>query len=127
MGLDDVLGDGETEAGILPEVLVRPVGVEALENLLDRFRPDARPVVVDDDFDLGLQTAAGDPHRRCRRGENERALSIRLSITCPSRESCPSTVKADGPAAFEIQLHLHAVVMALVGDADDRGEKLAPG
>ena len=28
------------------------------------------------------------------------------------------------PAAFEAQFHAHAVVMALVGHADDRGEKL---
>ena len=52
MGLDDVLGDGEAEAGILAEVLLRPVGVEALENLLDRLRRYARPIVVDNDFDL---------------------------------------------------------------------------
>src|SRR5256886_13647229 len=33
-------------------------------------------------------------------GENERALSIRLLITWPSRESCPSTEKRPLPSNF---------------------------
>ena len=44
-------------------------------------------------------------------GENERALSTRLSITWASRESLPSTVKADGPPPSNNSFHRHAVVM----------------
>src|SRR5699024_11254364 len=33
---DDLLGDREPEAGVLAKALVRPVGVEALEDPLDR-------------------------------------------------------------------------------------------
>ena len=58
-------------------------------------------------------------------GENERALSIRLSTTWPSRESWPGTTKAAGAAAFEVERDLDAVVARhLVGDADHRGEQL---
>ena len=69
MGLDDLLGDRKAEAGILAEGLVRPVGIEALEDLLHRFRGHARAVVVDDDLDLGLQSPAGDAHGAARRRE----------------------------------------------------------
>ena len=41
MGLDDLLGDREAQAGILAEALVRSVGVEALEDLVEGFGPDA--------------------------------------------------------------------------------------
>ena len=52
--LDDLLGDRQAEAGVLSEAVVRAVGVEALEHLVDRVRLDARTVVVDDDLDLVL-------------------------------------------------------------------------
>ena len=74
MGLDDLLGDRQAEAGILAEALVRPVGVEALEDLLERVRPHARPVVVDDDLDLGLEPPAGDAHGAAGRRERARIV-----------------------------------------------------
>ena len=46
MRLDDLLGDREAEAGILAETLVRAIGVETLENLVERVGPHARPVIV---------------------------------------------------------------------------------
>src|SRR5882757_1063745 len=49
MGFDDLLGDGKTEPRILAEALLRPVGVEALEDLLERIRANAGAVVLDDD------------------------------------------------------------------------------
>ena len=57
MRLDDLPGDRQAEAGILAEALVRPVGVEALEDLLEARRADAGPVVLDDDLDLVAQRA----------------------------------------------------------------------
>ena len=72
--------------GILPEALFRPVGIEALEDLIQRFRPDAGPVVVD-----RISTSSFSRRQVMRTvppgGENERALSIRLLTTWPSRES----------------------------------------
>ena len=62
MGLDDLLGDRQAKAGILAKALVRPVGVEALENPLQRILANARPVVIDDDFDFRLDAAADDAH-----------------------------------------------------------------
>src|SRR6185312_14055308 len=41
MGLDDLLGDGKPEARVLAKALVRAVGVEALEDALQRIVPDA--------------------------------------------------------------------------------------
>ena len=69
MGLDDLKRDRQPEAGILPEALMRPIGVEALENLLHGVRIDAGAVVVDGELDLALETAAGDPHGAARRRE----------------------------------------------------------
>ncbi len=57
MRFDDLLGDRQAEPGILAEALVRPVGVEALEDFLERVRLDAGPVIVDDDLDLVAQRA----------------------------------------------------------------------
>ena len=51
MGVDDLLGNREAEPRILAETLLRSVGVEALENLLERVGADARSVVVDRDLD----------------------------------------------------------------------------
>ncbi len=55
--------------------------------LLDGVRLDAGAVVVDGDLDLVAQPLRGDAHGSPPSGENERAFSIRLSITWPSRES----------------------------------------
>ncbi len=39
---------------MLAEAVVRAVGIETLEHLVDRVRLDAGPVVVDDDVDVVL-------------------------------------------------------------------------
>ena len=101
MGLDDLLGDRQTETGILPEALFRPVGVEALEDLVERFWLDAWPVIVDQDFHLALSSRRQVMRTVPPAGENERALSTRLLTTWPMRESCPATLKSDSGAAFE--------------------------
>ena len=125
MRLDDLLGDRQAEAGILAEALMRPVGVKALENLLDARRA-ARPARR---------------HRRKSRlcfssrrqvtrtvppgGENERAFSIRLSTTWPRRESWPGTWNARAPPPSNFERDLDAVVaLHLVGDRDERVEEL---
>src|SRR5262249_31553475 len=68
VGFDDLLGDRQAQAGILPEALLGPVGVEALENLVERLRLDTGAVVIDPDFNLALEPAArnadGAPGRR---------------------------------------------------------------
>ncbi len=54
MSLDDLARDGEAEAGILAKTFDRTVGVEALEDALQRVRRDAGAVVLDfDDDSLG--------------------------------------------------------------------------
>src|SRR3954453_17513653 len=62
MRLDDLFRYRQSQSGILPKPLMRPVGVEALENPLQRILANARPVVIDDDFDLRLDAAADDAH-----------------------------------------------------------------
>src|SRR5579863_1183696 len=51
MSLDDLAGDRQAEARVLSEPLFRPIGVEALENPLQRMRRYARPIVLDRNFD----------------------------------------------------------------------------
>src|SRR6202043_1844803 len=62
MRFDDLLRDRQPQPGILPETLMRPVGVEALEDFLQRILANPRPVVVDHDFDFRSHAAAEDPH-----------------------------------------------------------------
>ena len=58
-------------------------------------------------------------------GENERALSIRLLITWPSRESWPGTTKASGPPPSKVTRDLRAVGLAdLVVHRDHGVEQL---
>src|SRR5215216_4499437 len=38
MGIDDLLGNRKPKAGVLAEALLRPVGVEALENFVEGLR-----------------------------------------------------------------------------------------
>ena len=42
VGLDDLLGDRQAKTRVLAEALVRPVGVEALENLIEGLRAGCR-------------------------------------------------------------------------------------
>ena len=62
MGFDDLFRDRQPQSGILPKALMRPVGVEALEDALQRILANARPVVIDHDFDFRAHAAADDPH-----------------------------------------------------------------
>src|SRR5436190_1461792 len=61
MRFDDLAGDRQTEPGVLPKTLLRPVSVETIENLFQRIGTDTGTVVVDHDLDFALQSAAGDP------------------------------------------------------------------
>ena len=74
MGLDDLLGDRQAQAGILPEALFRPVGVETLENLIERIRTNSGPVVIDQDFNLVFQPAAGNAHAAAWRRKRTRIV-----------------------------------------------------
>ena len=95
-------GDRQAEAGILAEALMRPVGVEALEDLLERVGADAR----------ARRRRPRSRSRSCRRRqmtrtlppwrENElRVVDADCEITWPSRESWPGhrerVASAGGP------------------------------
>ena len=58
--LDDLARDRQAEAGVLAEILVRTIGVEAVEDLLHRLRIDAGAVVIDHDIDIAAVALAGD-------------------------------------------------------------------
>ncbi len=96
MGFDDLLGDRQAETGILPEALVRAVGVEALEDLIQGFGRMPGPsssTTISTSFFSRRQVMRTVPPG----GENERALSTRLLTTWPSRKSWPGTWKFAGP------------------------------
>src|SRR4029079_5012439 len=63
--LDDLLGDGEAKARILPEGLLAAlaVGVEALEDPLELVGPDAGTVILHHDLDGTVPPARDHPHR----------------------------------------------------------------
>ena len=62
MRLDDLFGAGQAEPRILAEALMRAIGIEALEHLLEGVGSDAWAVIVDQDLDVVLDPPAGDPH-----------------------------------------------------------------
>ena len=97
---DDLPRDRQPEAGVLAETLARPIGVEALENALERMRRDAGAVVVDGDEDTLLAAPRPPPPSDVDSSrtltvppgsENEQALSMRLVTTWARRKSWPST------------------------------------
>src|SRR5216684_1739631 len=58
MRLDDLFRDRQPQSGVLPEPLMRTVGVEAFEDSLQRILANPRPIVVDDDLDFRFHAAA---------------------------------------------------------------------
>jgi hypothetical protein len=72
MRFDDLLGDRQAETRVLAKALMRPVGVEALEDALQRMRRQV------------TRTLPPGVEKDC-------ALDSKLEITWPSRESCPGT------------------------------------
>src|SRR5690606_12062394 len=53
MRLNDLASNGEAQAGILPECLLRrAIRVEALKNPLNAIRTNARPIVIDGQDDV---------------------------------------------------------------------------
>src|SRR5689334_19247411 len=57
--LDDLFGNREAKARILSKALFRPISVKTLKNLVERFRSDARSVIVHQNLDLAFDPAAG--------------------------------------------------------------------
>ena len=86
--------------GVLAKALLRPVGVETLENAFEGAVGNSGAVVVDDDLEA-VDLLAARPHgplrpqqspaRRRRASKTTGALSIRLLNTWPRRESLPRT------------------------------------
>src|ERR1700722_8508845 len=62
MGLDDLLGDRQAQARILAKALMRPVGIETLEDPGERVLANPRTIIVDDDLDVQASPPARDPH-----------------------------------------------------------------
>ena len=128
--LDDLLGDRQAEPGVLPEALVRPVGVEALEDLSNasgRMPGPSSSTMISTSLRCRRQVTRTVPPG----GENERAFSIRLSNTWPSRESWPDTTKASGPppsnvsdtvasSAWRTSLRTPATVLSSFDEIDRR-------
>src|SRR5262249_57845850 len=124
MRLDDLLGNGEAEAGILAKALLRPVGIEALENLLQRVRADAGAVVVHRDLDLAAQAPADHPHGAARRRERARIVDQVVDYL-PDAGIVARHHEVARAAAFEPERYAHVVLAAhLVGDRHQRVEEL---
>jgi hypothetical protein len=51
VGLDDLTGNGQAEAGVLAKALLWPVRVKTLENPLEGVSGDAGAIIVDHDLD----------------------------------------------------------------------------
>src|SRR5260370_6728532 len=97
MRLDDLFRDRQPQSGVLPEPLMRPVGVEAFEDPLQRILANPRPIVVDDDLDFRSHAAAYDPYlaagfgKRLGVGEQIRDHLSQPRIVTRHRESIVET------------------------------------
>jgi len=93
MGLDDLLRDRQPQPGILAETLMRPVGVKALEDPLQRILANSRPTFIMRIFNFRsprrqtMRTLPAGPRKRDWR------YQAGWRITWPSRESWPGTEK----------------------------------
>ena len=125
MGVDDLLGDREAEAGVLAKALMRTVGVEALEDALQRVVANARTVIVDHDLDLGAHAAAGDAHLAAGLGER-----LRVGEQVGDHLSEPRIVAGHrervGRAAA-LETRLDRDVMAELGFVGDGGRASSAG
>src|SRR6185436_19815421 len=90
--------------GILTEALLRPVGIETLENLIERFRPDTRPLVIDQNFHLAAQPAAGDAHGASRGRERARVVD-QVADDLADPGVMPGYLELGQRAALERQRH----------------------
>ena len=87
MRLDDLPGDRQAEAGILAEPCSGPVGIEALEDPIDRS--GRMPGPLSSTMIRCRLFSRRQVMRTLPLGEKERAFSIRLVMTWPSRKSWP--------------------------------------
>ena len=105
---------------------MRPVGVEPLEDTLQRVIANSWPVVIDDDLDSGFHATAGDPHLAASIGKRlgvDQQIRDHLAepgIMARYRE------RIVGGAAFEADLDGDVMTeFGFVGDRGQRGEQTA--
>src|SRR5579871_3656670 len=104
----DLLGNGKSEAGILPETLMRAIGVEALKYLVHGVGSHPRAVVIDENLDMIFQASAGDAHRAAWRGERTRVLNQVVDDLAEAR-IMPGHLEGAG-VTLEPQRDLDAIV-----------------
>src|SRR5215471_17093045 len=75
MHFHDLLRNRKSKARILAKSLMGPVGVKALEDLVESVGTDAGAVIVDHDLDVVLHASAEDTHTAVRRRERSRVLN----------------------------------------------------
>ena len=105
MRLDDLLGDREARArnsGRTPDAAGRCRSARRFSRSASGRTPGpSSSTTISISFRNRRQVTRTVPPG----GENERALSIRLSITWPSRESWPGTTKLGGPPPSKVERH----------------------
>src|SRR5687768_14111675 len=69
VSFDDLLGDAQAEPRVFAEIAFRPVGIEAIENLVEIFGADSRSLILDTEFDIAARAAQAHPHLRVGPGE----------------------------------------------------------
>src|SRR5687767_987113 len=130
MGLHDLLGDAQAQTRILAEIAFRPVGVEAVENLVEILGPDARPIVLDAKLDIAARSAQAHMHLRAGLGErsgivDEIAHHLPQAIVMTEHAEGRLLIYALGPGRhFEPDLG-GTQAACLIGKRDDGFEQAA--
>src|SRR5258708_14500347 len=62
MRLDDLFRDRQPQSGVLSKPLMRPVGVKAFKDPVQRILSNPRPIVVDSDLDFRSHPAQHDAY-----------------------------------------------------------------
>src|SRR4029077_11169469 len=110
MGDHDLPRNIEAETRILAEALLRPVGIEALENPLQILRRNARAFVLDRDLNLVAHALRLDRHAAPRRREGDGVVEEVDDHLAQAAVMADAAIGA-GPAAIgDVEHHLGRVV-----------------
>src|SRR6185436_9235394 len=110
MGDDDLPRDVETEPRILAEAFLWPVGIEPLEDTLQIFRRDARPLVLHRDLNLMADAFRLDRHASSRRREGNGVVEEIDDHLAQTAVMADAAIGTRAAAIGDIEHHLGGVV-----------------
>ena len=110
MGDYDLPRNVEAETGILAEALLRPVGIEALENPLQVLRRNAGAFVLDRDLNLIADALRLDRHATARRREGDGVVEQIDDHLAQAAVMADAAIGTGAAAIGDVDHHLWRIV-----------------